>query len=47
MKVPPRVLVVGVPARIKRSLTDEELARLDQSWRNYVEYKEKYLNDDR
>lgn len=43
MKVPPRTLVVGVPARVKRPLTDEELERLDQSWRNYVEYKEKYL----
>jgi carbonic anhydrase/acetyltransferase-like protein (isoleucine patch superfamily) len=44
MQVPPRTLVVGVPARIKRALTDEELAGLDQSWRNYVNYKEKYLS---
>ncbi len=43
MHVPPRTLVVGVPARVKRPLTDEELARLDQSWRHYIEYKEKYL----
>jgi carbonic anhydrase/acetyltransferase-like protein (isoleucine patch superfamily) len=43
MDVPPRTLVVGVPARVKRPLTDEELARLDQSWRNYVALKEKYL----
>jgi len=42
MHVPPRTLVVGVPARVKRPLTDDELARLEQSWRNYVEYKEKY-----
>ena len=44
MIVPPRTLVVGVPARVKRPLTDEELARIDQSWRNYVAYKEKYLS---
>lgn len=44
MNVPPRTLVVGVPARVKRPLTDEELARLDQSWRHYIDYKEKYLN---
>ncbi len=44
MKVPPRTLVVGVPARVKRSLTEDELARLEQSWRNYVQYKEKYLS---
>ena len=43
MQVPPRTLVVGVPARVKRELTAEELERLDQSWRNYVDYKEKYL----
>src|SRR6266550_7518817 len=43
MLVPPRTLVVGVPARVKRPLTDEEIARLEQSWKNYVGYKEKYL----
>lgn len=45
MHVPPRTLVVGVPARVKRALTDEELAKLDQSWRNYVDYKERYLSE--
>lgn len=43
MQVPPRTLVVGVPARVKRPLTDDELAKLEQSWKNYVGYKEKYL----
>jgi len=28
MQVPPRTLVVGVPARVKRPLTEEELAHL-------------------
>lgn len=45
MKVPPRTLVVGVPARVKRPLTDDELAKLEQSWKNYVAYKEKYLDE--
>lgn len=44
MNVPPRTLVVGVPARVKRPLTEDELAKLEQSWRNYVSYKEKYLS---
>jgi carbonic anhydrase/acetyltransferase-like protein (isoleucine patch superfamily) len=44
MIVPPRTLVAGVPAKVKRPLTDEEIARLDASWRHYVDYKEKYLN---
>ena len=43
MHVPPRTLVVGVPARVKRPLTDDELAHLERSWKNYVGYKEKYL----
>jgi carbonic anhydrase/acetyltransferase-like protein (isoleucine patch superfamily) len=43
MHVPPRTLVVGVPARVKRPLTDEEIARLEQSWKNYVGYKNEYL----
>lgn len=41
-QIPPRSLVIGAPARIRRELTDEELASLDQSWRNYVELKNQY-----
>ena len=43
MRVPPRTLVLGMPARVARPLTDEELARLDGSWRHYIEYKNSYL----
>jgi len=43
MVVPPRTLVAGVPAKVKRELTEEELARLDEAWRHYVELKEQYL----
>jgi len=43
MRVPPRTLVAGVPAKVKRTLTDAELERLEQSWRHYVTYKDKYL----
>jgi gamma-carbonic anhydrase len=43
-QVPPRSLVLGSPARVKRELTDDELAFLDRSWRNYVELKAKYVN---
>jgi len=43
MRVPARTLVVGVPARVKRPLTEEEIARLEQSWQNYMAYKEEYL----
>src|ERR1043165_8519644 len=43
MIVPPRTLVAGVPAKVKRPLTDAELDRLDMSWKTYVELKERYL----
>ena len=43
MDVPPRTLVVGVPARVKRDLKPEELMRMDRGWRVYVEYKNEYL----
>ena len=44
MEVPPQTLVLGVPGRVKRELTKDELARLDRSWKNYVAYKDRYLN---
>ena len=43
MRVPPRTLVVGVPARVKRELTGDEIARLEQSWKHYVDLKDHYL----
>ena len=42
-QIPPRSLVLGSPARVKRELTDDELAYLDKSWRNYVELKRHYV----
>jgi carbonic anhydrase/acetyltransferase-like protein (isoleucine patch superfamily) len=44
MVVPPRTLAVGVPAKVKRDLRDDEIARLEQSWKNYIDYKDRYLN---
>jgi carbonic anhydrase/acetyltransferase-like protein (isoleucine patch superfamily) len=43
-QIPPRSLVLGSPAKVKRELTDDELAYLDRSWRNYIELKNSYLN---
>ena len=43
MQIPPRTLAVGVPARVKRELTDDELAQLEMSWRHYVDLKDEYL----
>ena len=45
MHVPPRKIVVGIPARVIREVSEDQLAWLDRSWRNYVAYKEKYLSE--
>ena len=42
-RIPPRSLVFGMPARVKRSLTDGEAASIDEYARRYYEYKETYL----
>ena len=43
--VPPRSLVMGVPARVKRPLTAEEVTQLDVFWQNYVEYTRAYREE--
>ena len=42
MKVPPRTLVMGTPAKVKRPLTDAEVAHLRESAARYVEYAQRY-----
>jgi carbonic anhydrase/acetyltransferase-like protein (isoleucine patch superfamily) len=45
MKIPPRQLVMGLPARIRRELTAGERDGLRRSAENYIEYKETYLQE--
>jgi len=42
-EVPPRSLVAGVPAVVKRQLTDAEADRARRTAANYVKYKDTYL----
>lgn len=44
MRVPSRTLVMGVPAKVVRELTDEEIAYLKQSADHYVEKGLMYRN---
>ena len=44
-QIPPRSLVIGTPARVKRALTDQEVAGLDVFWKNYVEYTRMYRDE--
>ncbi|MGH9902019.1 MAG: gamma carbonic anhydrase family protein [Pyrinomonadaceae bacterium] len=43
--VPPRSLLMGMPAKVRRPLTDEEVAGLDVYWQNYLEYTRQYLEE--
>ncbi len=43
--IPPRSLVMGMPARVKRPLTEEEVASLAKYWQNYVDYSAYYLDE--
>ena len=41
-QVPPRSLVMGVPGKIVRSVTEEDLRRVMRNWQVYVAYAEQY-----
>src|SRR3989338_1663169 len=43
MKVPPRSLVMGMPARVKRTLTDQEVQSLTANAEHYVKAAQRYL----
>ncbi|MEW6544618.1 MAG: gamma carbonic anhydrase family protein [Nitrospirota bacterium] len=43
--VPPKSLVLGAPAKVKRPVTAEELAWIRESAENYVRYAREYLSD--
>jgi carbonic anhydrase/acetyltransferase-like protein (isoleucine patch superfamily) len=45
--IPPRSLVMGAPAKVRREVTDEEVQRIDEHWQHYVEYKNQYLAERR
>jgi carbonic anhydrase/acetyltransferase-like protein (isoleucine patch superfamily) len=41
--VPPKSLILGAPAKVRRPVTDEELAWIRESAENYVRYARDYL----
>jgi carbonic anhydrase/acetyltransferase-like protein (isoleucine patch superfamily) len=44
-QIPERSFVLGSPARVRRELTDEEVANLQKFWENYITLAEIYLAD--
>src|SRR4029077_6790463 len=45
MEIPPRSLVMGLPAKVRRPITEEERQGLRAYAQNYFEYKETYLSE--
>lgn len=45
MKVPPRSLVAGVPAKVKKELTAQDVEFIDSFAQNYIEECEIYLRE--
>ncbi|MDH4084253.1 MAG: gamma carbonic anhydrase family protein [Nitrospira sp.] len=45
MIVPPKSLILGSPAKIKRPVTEKELAWIKVSAENYVRYASQYMSD--
>jgi len=44
--IPPRSLFMGVPAKLRRTLTDDEQAFINRHATNYLRYKEQYMARD-
>jgi carbonic anhydrase/acetyltransferase-like protein (isoleucine patch superfamily) len=40
MDVPPGVIVAGVPAKVRRNLTDDDRARLERAWKIYARLRD-------
>ena len=45
MHVPSKSLIYGTPARVRRSLTDDELEWIKESALNYIRYAQYYISD--
>ncbi len=42
-QIPPRALVMGSPAKVKRELSDEEIENMKHFWQTYVRLSKNYL----
>jgi carbonic anhydrase/acetyltransferase-like protein (isoleucine patch superfamily) len=40
--IPPRSMVMGAPAKVRRQVTGQEVDRINEHWRHYFEYKNQY-----
>ncbi len=42
-KIPPRSLVLGLPAKVKKEISHERFKEIQQSAKNYVKYSQNYI----
>ncbi len=42
--IPPNSLVMGTPAKVTRSLSDDDKSKMRQNWQNYLGYAKTYLD---
>ena len=42
-KIPPKTLVLGIPGKVVRTLTQGDLTELEYNWQGYVELAKQYL----
>ena len=45
MRVPPRSLVMGIPGRVRRAVTDRDFLLIQMYARNYLDYTAQYLRE--
>ncbi|NOY11453.1 MAG: gamma carbonic anhydrase family protein [Archaeoglobi archaeon] len=44
-KFPERSLIHGVPAKVVREITDQEMELIERSWKEYLKLKDRYLSN--
>jgi carbonic anhydrase/acetyltransferase-like protein (isoleucine patch superfamily) len=44
-QIPPRSIVMGTPARVKRAASEADFEMIRRHARNYVEYRRVYLEE--
>lgn len=45
IEIPPNSMVMGVPAKVRREVTDEEHARFRENAQRYIKYREAYREE--
>ncbi|MGA9769144.1 MAG: gamma carbonic anhydrase family protein [Blastocatellia bacterium] len=43
--IPPRSMVMGSPAKVRREVTEAEIELINRHWQNYIEYKNNYMTE--